>query len=98
MSINPLDFIGPGTIKTVLKGFEKLGAGDFGHAVSELEHFSNSPLWNKHRVENAQDKINEFWDEYQEDAEDFLIDVKENISEGCDSIMDFVGGLIESLF
>lgn len=88
----------PVLLRLYSKVLKNSGAGDFGHAVSELEHFSNSPLWNKHRVENAQDKINEFWDEYQEDAEDFLIDVKENISEGCDSIMDFVGGLIESLF
>lgn len=56
MAINPIDFIGPGTIKAGLKGLEKLGVGDFGSAVSELEQFSNSPLWTKHRIDNAQDK------------------------------------------
>lgn len=98
MAINPLDFIGPGTIKAGLKGLEKLGVGDFENAVSELEHFTNIPFWIKHRVDEAQDKISELWDEHKDDIEDFFSGVRENISEGWDSITENAGEFLESLW
>ncbi len=96
MVINPLDFIGPSTITRGLKGLEKLGVGDFGSAVSELEHFSNSPFWIKHRVDNAQDKMSEMWDDHKDDIEGFFSDVKENISEGWDCITENAGDFLET--
>lgn len=96
MAINPLDFIGLGTITAGLKGLEKLGVGDFGNTVSELEHFSNTPLWIKHRVDDAQDKISELWDEHKDDVEDFFSDVKENICEGWDCITENTGEFMET--
>ena len=96
MAINPIDFIGPGTIKAGLKGLEKLGVGDFGSAVSELEQFSNSPLWTKHRIDNAQDKLSELWDDHKDDVEEFIDNVGESISEGWDSITENASDLLEA--
>ena len=96
MAINPLEFIGPNTIKAGLIGLEKLGVGDFGNTVSELEHFSNNPLWIKHRVDNAQDKINEMWDEHKDDVEEFFNEMGENINEGWDCITENAGVFLEA--
>lgn len=101
MVISPIDFFNPLTIKAVLKGLEKLGIDDFGNTVSELENFTNSPVWIRHRVEKAQD----MWDEHRDDIGEFFNEVGENISEGWDCIaentdvfLDAVGGFLDSLW
>lgn len=96
MVIDPTNLIGPGTIKLGLKGLEKLGVGDFGEAVSELEHFSNSPAWTKHRIDNAQDKISDLWDDHKDDVEEFIDNVGETISEGWDSITENASDFFEA--
>lgn len=105
MAFNPIDLIGPGTIKMGLKGLEKLGVGEFGSAISEIDRFSHSAAWNKHRVDNMEEKIQDFWDEHKESVGEFWEDVEETISEGWNTIADNTeevltgfGGLLESLF
>lgn len=96
MEFNPLDLIGPGTIGKGLKGLEKLGVGDFGELASELEQFSNGPLWTKHRIDNAQDKISDMWDDHKDDVEDFFDNVGDTISDTWDAITDGAGDILEA--
>ena len=97
MAFNPVDLIGPGTIKIGLKGLEKLGVGEFGSAISEIDRFSHSAAWNKHRVDNMEEKIQDFWDEHKESVGEFWEDVEETVSEGFNAVADNAEEILEGI-
>ena len=97
MAFNPIDLIGPGTIKIGLKGLEKLGVGEFGSAISEIDRFSHSAAWNKHRVDNMEEKIQDFWDEHKESVGEFWEDVEETVSEGFNAVADNAEEILEGI-
>lgn len=107
MPFNPLDLIGPGTLKFGSKTLESLGVPC--HGLTEvLEEITSSPAYTKHRIDNAADKIQDFWDDHKEDVSDFIDNVSETISDGwnsitptipdnADDILDGIGSLFGSL-
>ncbi len=108
MPFNPFDFIGPGTLKGALKGLDALGVPCKG-GVEMLEELTSSHAYTKHRIDNATDKIQDFWDDHKEDVSDFFDNVGETISDGWDSvtetisdnaddILDGIGSFIGGLF
>lgn len=91
------NLISPGTGKIALKTLEHMGIGKFDDTIVELDRFSNNPAWTKYRVENAQDKISDFWDDHKDDVTDFLDNVGDTISDGWDSLSDTVGDVVEGV-
>lgn len=71
MPINPFDFIGPGTLKGALKGLDALGV-PCKDGVEMLEELTSSHAYTKYRIDNATDKIQDFWDDHKENVSDFL--------------------------
>lgn len=97
MPLNPTDLIGPGAFKLGSKALEALGVPC--HGVTEaLEEMTSSPAYMKHRIDDATDKIQDFWDNHKEDVSDFFDNVGESISDGLDSVADGIGDFFTSLF
>lgn len=94
MAINPFDFVGPGTLKGVLKGLDAVGVPCKG-GVEMLEELTSSPAYMKHRVDEATDKIQDFWDDHKDDVSDFFDNVGDSISEGWDTVTENAGDFLE---
>lgn len=89
MPINPFDFIGPGTLKGALKGLDALGV-PCKDGVEMLEELTSSHAYTKYRIDNATDKIQDFWDDHKENVSDFFDNVGETISDGWDCVTETI--------
>ena len=87
--------ISPGTAKGVLKVANHIvGDGRFDGAIDSIQRFTDSPVWTKHRIDNAMDT----WDDHKEDVYDFLDTAGEAISETASTIVESVGDFLGGLF
>lgn len=89
MAFDPTDLIGPGAGKAFLKGLGALGVPCKG-GIEMLDEITSSHAYMKHRIDNATDKVQDFWDDHKEDVSDFFDNVGETISDGWDSITDSI--------
>lgn len=89
--------IGPGTLKAGLKAADALTGGAFHGAVDVMEEITSSPAYTKHRIDQAQDTLSDFWDDHKDDVEDFFDNVGEKISDGWDSFTENVGEVAEGI-
>ena len=97
MHIDFSDLIGPSSAKVLLKVLDKAGVGDFKSTISELESFTNSPAWIHHRVQNAEDRINDFWEDHKDDIDETVDSVKGDIGDVWDTIRESVEDACESV-
>lgn len=95
--MNPFDFIGPGTLKGGLEILNKCGVPCEG-AVDALRELTSSPGYMKYRIDEAQDKISDFWDDHKDEVSDFLEDAGDAISDAWDSIAENAGDILGSIF
>lgn len=96
MPFNPFDLIGPGTLKGALKGLDAIGVPCKG-GVEMLEELTGSPAYTKYRIDNATDKIQDFWDDHKDDVSDFFDNVGETISDGWDSVTETISDNSDSI-
>ena len=96
MPFNPFDLIGPGTLKGALKGIDAIGVPCKG-GVEMLEELTGSLAYTKYRIDNATDKIQDFWDDHKDDVSDFLDNVGETISDGWDSVTETISDNSDSI-
>lgn len=97
MHFDPTDIIGLGALKAGSKTLEALGVPC--HGVTEaLEEITSSPAYMKHRIDDATDKIQDFWDNHKDDVSDFFDNVGESISDGLDSVSEGIGDFLTSFF
>lgn len=89
MPFDPTDLLGPGAFKIGSKALEAMGVPC--HSVTEaLEELTSSPAYMKHRIDEATDKVQDFWDDHKEDVSDFFDNVGESISDGWDRMTEII--------
>ena len=102
MHIDSLDLSGLSHAKVLLKVLDKAGVGDFKSAISELESCTNSPAGIHLRVQNAEDRINDFWEDHKDDIDvdpvegdigDFWDTIGESMEDAWESVVHFVTSL-----
>ena len=86
--------IGPNSIKNGLKVANHIaGDGRFDGVIDSIQHFTDSPAWTKHRIDNAKDT----WDDHKDEVTEFFENVGENISDATSAIVESVGDFLGSL-
>lgn len=90
-------FIGPGTLKAGLKAADVLTGGAFHGAVDVMEEITSSPAYTKHRIDQAQETLSDFWDDHKEDVSDFFDNVGDTINSGIDAAGDFISDTADTI-
>ena len=96
---------GLGIIKAGAKVINHLSGGVINTPVEILEEITHCPGYTKMRIDDAQEQIRDFWDNYKEEVSTFIENVRENIgsgieaagdiiTEGMENLGDFIGDLI----
>lgn len=103
------DFLGPGVIKAGLKVADSVTGGALHGVVDVMEEMTSSPAYTKYRIDQAQDKLSNLWDDHKEDVSDFFDNVGDTVCNGMETvgafvedaagaISDNIGDVLESLF
>lgn len=91
------DFIGPGTLKGVLKAADSVTGGAFHGAVEVMDEITSSPAYTKHRIDQAQDTLSDFWDDHKDDVEEFFDNVGDAVNNSMDVAGDFLSDAVDSI-
>ena len=71
--------IGLGTAKAGIKVVDSMTGGALHGAVEMMDEITSSPAYTKHRIDQAQDTLSDFWDDHKESVEDFFDNVGDSI-------------------
>lgn len=80
-------FVGLGTVKAGIKVVDSMTGGALHGVVEAMDEITSSPAYTKHRIDQAQDTLSDFWDDHKESVEDFF-----------DNVGDSIGDFFESIF
>lgn len=89
--------IGPGAIKAGLKVADSVTGGAFHGAVEMMDEITSSPAYTKHRIDQAQETLSDFWDDHKEDVNDFFDNVEDTINSGLDAAGDFLSDAADTI-
>lgn len=91
------DLIGPGAIKAGLKVVDSMTGGALHGAVEMMDEITSSPAYTKHRIDQAQNTLSDFWDDHKEDVSDFFDNVGDTINNGLDAAGDFFSNAADTI-
>ena len=88
--------IGPGALKAGIKVVDSMTGGALHGAVEILDEISSSPAYTKHRIDQAQDTLNDFWDDHKADVSVFFNNVGDVINDGLNAAGDFLSDAVDA--
>lgn len=91
------DLIGPGALKAGLKVVDSMTGGALHGAVEMMDEITSSPAYTKHRIDQAQNTLSNFWDDHKEDVSDFFDNVGDTINNGLDAAGDFFSNAADTI-
>ena len=86
-----------GVLKAGAKAINHITGGGFCAPVEVLEEITHSPGYTKMRIDNAQDKLSEIWDEHKENVSDFFEKAGDSITDGLESAGEFLSDGLENI-
>lgn len=89
--------IGLGTAKAGIKVVDFMTGGKLHEVVDIMDEISSSPAYTKHRIDQAQDTLSDFWDDHKEDVSDFFENVGDTINSGLDAAGDFFSNASDTI-
>ena len=89
--------IGPETLKAGLKVADSMTGGALHGAVEMMDEITSSPAYTKHRIDQAQNTLSNFWDDHKEDVSEFFDNVGDTINTGLDAAGDFFSNAADSI-